>query len=384
MKNISILGSTGSIGKQALDVVRQHSNEFNVTSLVAHSSVHKIIEQAKEFKPQIVGLINDSHYSLLKTELPNTEIIMGKEALTVAAEQEVADIVLTAIVGAAGIEPTIKAINKGKDIALANKETLVAAGPLITKLCEENNVNIYPVDSEHSAIYQCLEGQNRENVSKLIITASGGPLRKWSKEDLAKATPKDCLLHPTWNMGNKITIDSSTLFNKGLEVIEAHWLFGFEYDDIDVVVHPQSIIHSMVQMKDGAILAQMGMPDMREPIQYALTAPKRLELTMKKLDFTEVMSLDFLPPRRKDFPALDLAYEVGKASGFKPAIFNAANEIAVYAFLDHKIKFNHIFDVVYNVVQAAPSEQEFTLENLLKIDEWARKEAAKYIKEVKC
>lgn len=384
MKNISILGSTGSIGKQALDVVRQHSNEFNVISLVAHSSVHKIIEQAKEFKPQIVGLINDSHYSLLKTELPNTEIIMGKEALTVAAEQEVADIVLTAIVGAAGIEPTIKAINKGKDIALANKETLVAAGPLITKLCEENNVNIYPVDSEHSAIYQCLEGQNRENVSKLIITASGGPLRKWSKEDLAKATPKDCLLHPTWNMGNKITIDSSTLFNKGLEVIEAHWLFGFEYDDIDVVVHPQSIIHSMVQMKDGAILAQMGMPDMREPIQYALTAPKRLELTMKKLDFTEVMSLDFLPPRRKDFPALDLAYEVGKASGFKPAIFNAANEIAVYAFLDHKIKFNHIFDVVYNVVQAAPSEQEFTLENLLKIDEWARKEAAKYIKEVKC
>lgn len=381
MKHISILGSTGSIGRQALDVVRQHSNEFKVTSLVAHSSVHRLIEQAKEFSPKIVGLVNDSHYKLLKESLPNIEIIVGKEALYAAAEQEEADIVLTAIVGAAGIEPTVKAIKKGKDIALANKETLVACGSLITKLCKENNTTLYPVDSEHSAIYQCLEGQKRENVDKLIITASGGPLRKWSKEDLEKATPEDCLKHPTWSMGNKITIDSSTLFNKGLEVIEAHWLFGFDYDDINVVVHPQSIVHSMIQMKDGAILAQLGTPDMREPIQYALTAPVRKPLNMKHLDFMEALNLEFFPPRYDDFPALKLAYEVGRKDGFYPAIFNAANEVAVYAFLDHKIAFKDIYKVVYNVLEQDFNKVDFNLENLLMIDQWARKEAQKYIEQ---
>lgn len=381
MKHISILGSTGSIGRQALDVVRQHSDIFDVTALVAHSSVHRLIEQAKEFTPNIVGLVNDSHYKLLKEELPNTEVIVGKEALYAAAEQEEADVVLTAIVGAAGIEPTVKAIQKGKDIALANKETLVSCGSLITKLCRENGSSLYPVDSEHSAIYQCLEGQKRENVDKLIITASGGPLRNWSKEDLEKATPEDCLKHPTWSMGNKITIDSSTLFNKGLEVIEAHWLFGFDYDDINVVVHPQSIVHSMIQMNDGAVLAQLGTPDMREPIQYALTAPIRRPLKMKHLDFMEALNLEFLPPRYEDFPALKLAYEVGKKDGFYPAIFNAANEVAVYAFLDHRIGFKNIYKTVHHVLEQDFGHVDFNLENLLMIDQWARKEAQKYIEQ---
>lgn len=381
MKNIAILGSTGSIGRQALDVVRQHSSEFNVTSIVAHSSVHKLVEQAKEFSPKIVGLVNDSHYKLLKEELPNTEIVVGKEALFVGSEDSETDVLLTAIVGAVGIEPTARAIKNGKDIALANKETLVACGSLITQLCQENNTSLYPVDSEHSAIYQCLEGQKRENVDKLIITASGGPLRRWAKEDLAKATPEDCLKHPTWSMGNKITIDSSTLFNKGLEVIEAHWLFGFDYDDIDVVVHPQSIVHSMIKMKDGAVLAQMGTPDMREPIQYALTAPNRRDLNMQHLDFTKAMTLEFIPPRYEDFPALKLAYEVGRKDGFYPAIFNAANEVAVYAFLDHRIGFNDIYKTVRHVVDQNFDQVEFNLENVLKIDQIARQMAQQYIEQ---
>lgn len=373
MKRISLLGSTGSIGTQTLDVVRQHADEFSVAAIVANSSIDLLEEQAKEFNPTMIGVVDEHAYKELKRRMPQANIIGGKEALIAAAELEDADMVVTAIVGAAGIEPTVKAIEKGKTIGLANKETLVAGGPLITALAKKHGVDILPIDSEHSAIFQCLEGQKRENVENLIITASGGPLRTWPFEKIATATAADCLRHPTWSMGNKITIDSSSLFNKGLEVMEAHWLFGFDYDHIDVVVHPQSIVHSMIKMKDGAILAQMGTPDMREPIQYALTYPHREPLHMEHLDFTKGLTLTFEAPRYEDFPALKLAFAVGKEGGFMPAIFNAANEEAVYAFLDNKISFRGIYDTVVSVLDRAPRGGEFTLENLLDMDAWARR-----------
>ncbi len=373
MKRISLLGSTGSIGTQTLDVVRQHADEFSVAAIVANSSIDLLEEQAKEFNPTMIGVVDEHAYKELKRRMPQANIIGGKEALIAAAELEDADMVVTAIVGAAGIEPTVKAIEKGKTIGLANKETLVAGGPLITALAKKHGVDILPIDSEHSAIFQCLEGQKRENVENLIITASGGPLRTWPSEKIATATAADCLRHPTWSMGNKITIDSSSLFNKGLEVMEAHWLFGFDYDHIDVVVHPQSIVHSMIKMKDGAILAQMGTPDMREPIQYALTYPHREPLHMEHLDFTKGLTLTFEAPRYEDFPALKLAFAVGKEGGFMPAIFNAANEEAVYAFLDNKISFRGIYDTVVSVLDRAPRGGEFTLENLLDMDAWARR-----------
>lgn len=376
MKRLSILGSTGSIGTQTLDVVRQHPEDFKVDVLVAHSNIELLAVQAKEFKPAMVGVVNEASYEQLKGMLPSTiEIVSGQEALLQGAAWNTSDITVTAIVGAAGIAPTVKAIEAGKTIALANKETLVAGGPLITELCKQHKVSLLPVDSEHSAIFQCLEGQSRENVDSLIITASGGALRNWESAALPFATAKDCLQHPTWNMGNKITIDSATLFNKGLEIIEAHWLFGFDYDHIDVVVHPQSIVHSMIRMRDGAILAQLGQPDMREPIQYALTYPNRKALKMEYLDFTKALQLEFLPPRYEDFPALQLAIDVGRASGFKPAIFNAANEIAAYAFLDNKISFTNIFNLVYDVLSQAEPEPVFTLDNLLSVDAWAREKA---------
>ena len=271
------------------------------------------------------------------------------------------------------------AIRAQKTIGLANKETLVACGSLITKAAQDNGVSILPIDSEHSAIYQCLEGQDRGNVDKLIVTASGGALRHWKSDDLYKATAKDCLAHPTWNMGNKITIDSATLFNKGLEVIEAHWLFDFDYNHIDVVVHPQSIVHSMIQMKDGAILAQLGNPDMREPIQYAMTYPKRYPLQMEHLDFTKGLDLQFMAPRWDDFPALRLAFTVGKEGGYAPAVFNAANEMAVYALLDERITYGHIYEVVSTVLERMINGVPTSIEEVLAMDAWARQEATKEI-----
>lgn len=380
MKRLSILGSTGSIGTQTLDVVRQHPDSFKVDALVANSNIALLTEQVKEFQPAMVGVVDDSAYHEIKRMLSRkVEIVGGQEALLQGAAWSSADVTVTAIVGAAGIAPTVKAIEAGKTIALANKETLVAGGKLITELSQKYNVDILPVDSEHSAIFQCLEGQKKENVDSLIITASGGPLRTWDTSALNNATAADCLRHPTWSMGNKITIDSSTLFNKGLEVIEAHWLFGFDYDHINVVVHPQSIVHSMIRMKDGAVLAQLGNPDMREPIQYALTYPERKPLNMDHLDFTKPMNLEFFPPRYDDFPALKLAFEVGRKGGFKPAVFNAANEIAAYAFLDNKISFKEIFSLVYDVLNQVDDTAEFTLENLLAVDALARKKTLEII-----
>lgn len=380
MKYLSILGSTGSIGTQTLDVVKQHPERFSVVALVAHKNIELLESQINEFQPLIAGVFDEEAYAILKSRYTGpTKLIGGEEALIAAATLQEATIVITAIVGAIGIKPTVEAIKQEKTIGLANKETLVAAGPLITRLAKEYKVNILPIDSEHSAIFQCLEGQVKENVDSLILTASGGPLRTWRSEDIASATAADCLRHPTWHMGNKITIDSASLFNKGLEVIEAHWLFGFDYDHIDVVVHPQSIVHSMIRMKDGAILAQMGNPDMREPIQYALTYPERLSLDMEHLDFKKLLQLEFIPPRIDDFPALSLAYKVGREGHFMPAIFNAANETAVYAFLDDAIRFGDIYKIVTTVLDKADSTDEFTLDNLLAIDLWARKRANEII-----
>lgn len=381
MKNISILGSTGSIGTQTLDVVRQHPDLFSVKSLVAYKNVDLLEAQIKEFKPEMAGLVDETAYKELAGRYSGpTKLLGGKEALMAGATWDSAEMVVTAVVGAAGIEPTVAAIKASKTIGLANKETLVAGGPLITALCKEYGVSLLPIDSEHSAIFQCLEGQERHNVDSLLITASGGPLRTWPAEKLPMATAADCLKHPTWNMGSKITIDSATLFNKGLEVIEAHWLFGFDFDHIKVTVHPQSIVHSMIMMKDGAILAQLGNPDMREPIQYALTYPDRKPLHMDVLTFDQALQLEFFPPRYDDFPALRLAFEVGRAGGFKPAVFNAANEEAVYAFLDGKLTFGGIYKTVTAVLDQMETEPEFTLENLQNIDLWAREKAKSFIK----
>lgn len=380
MKYVSILGSTGSIGTQTLDVIRQHPDQFKAVALVANKNIDLLESQINEFRPLIAGVVDEKAYTILKERYKGpTKLIGSKEALIAASTIQEATMVITAIVGAVGIEPTVEAIKAQKTIGLANKETLVAGGPLITSLAKAYNVPILPIDSEHSAIFQCLEGQNKSNVDSLILTASGGPLRTWSSERITSATAEDCLKHPTWNMGSKITIDSASLFNKGLEVIEAHWLFDFDFDHIDVVVHPQSIIHSMIRLNDGAILAQMGNPDMREPIQYALTYPKRMSLNMKHLDFKELLTLEFMPPRVDDFPALNLAYKVGKIGGFKPAVFNAANETAVYAFLDGKIVFSDIYKIVTAVLASMETDDEFTLDNLLAIDQWARIKALEFI-----
>ena len=380
MKYVSILGSTGSIGTQTLDVIRQHPDQFKAVALVANKNIDLLESQINEFRPLIAGVVDEKAYTILKERYKGqTKLIGGKEALIAASTIQEATMVITAIVGAVGIEPTVEAIKAQKTIGLANKETLVAGGPLITSLAKAYNVSILPIDSEHSAIFQCLEGQHKSNVDSLILTASGGPLRTWSSERIASATAEDCLKHPTWNMGSKITIDSASLFNKGLEVIEAHWLFDFDFDHIDVVVHPQSIIHSMIRLNDGAILAQMGNPDMREPIQYALTYPKRMSLNMKHLDFKELLTLEFMPPRVDDFPALNLAYKVGKIGGFKPAVFNAANETAVYEFLDGKIVFSDIYKIVTDVLASMETDDEFTLDNLLAIDQWARIKALEFI-----
>ena len=380
MKYVSILGSTGSIGTQTLDVIRQHPDQFKAVALVANKNIDLLESQINEFRPLIAGVVDEKAYTILKERYKGpTKLIGSKEALIAASTIQEATMVITAIVGAVGIEPTVEAIKAQKTIGLANKETLVAGGPLITSLAKAYNVPVLPIDSEHSAIFQCLEGQNKSNVDSLILTASGGPLRTWSSERIASATAEDCLKHPTWNMGSKITIDSASLFNKGLEVIEAHWLFDFDFDHIDVVVHPQSIIHSMIRLNDGAILAQMGNPDMREPIQYALTYPKRMSLNMKHLDFKELLTLEFMPPRVDDFPALNLAYKVGKIGGFKPAVFNAANETAVYAFLDGKIVFSDIYKIVTAVLASMGTDDEFTLDNLLAIDQWARIKASEFI-----
>jgi len=347
-KNIAILGSTGSIGTQALEVIEANPEIFSATVLTAQENADLLIEQAVKFLPKEVVIGNEKHFDKVKSALSPFDIKVhsGIEALVSVVETDNVDTVLTAMVGYAGLLPTIHAIKAGKDIALANKETLVVAGELITGLAKQYDVNIYPVDSEHSAIFQCLVGEEGNKIEKIILTASGGPFRGKDRAYLANVTKEQALKHPNWSMGAKITIDSATLMNKGLEVIEAKWLFGLEASQIDVIVHPQSIVHSLVQFEDGSIKAQMGLPDMKLPIQYALRYPARLKSAFPRFNFTDYPSLTFEKPDLDTFRNLAIAYEVLDKGGNAACIVNAANEIAVEAFLRDKIGFLDISDLI--------------------------------------
>lgn len=382
MKKIAILGSTGSIGTQALDVVRNLPEEFSVEVLAANSNVELFARQIEEFRPKLAVLADEAAYKKLSArEFPDTEFAGGRQAFIDAADFDGVEIVLTSMSGFAGLEPTIKAINGGKNIALANKETLVVAGELVTKLAKARGVKILPVDSEHGAFFQCLQGEDFRTIEKLLLTASGGPFRGKRRDELLNVTVNEVLAHPTWNMGKKITVDSATLVNKGLEVIEAKFLYGVDYDQIQVVVHPQSIIHSMVEFNDGSIIAQLAAPDMRLPIQYALTYPRRLPSPVKKLNFWEINSLTFEKPDVETFLGLKFAYEAGKIGGTLPCTFNAANEIAVNAFLRGRIKFLQIYDVIYQAMSSRPVTQNPTLEDLLAEDTATRRLAEEFIEE---
>lgn len=353
MKKIAILGSTGSIGTQTLEIVRENT-DLEVVGLAAGSNVELLEKQVREFRPRLVSLQSEKSCKELKSRLADmeVEIVSGMEGLIQIAEMEESEVLITAIVGMIGIQPTIAAICKGKDIALANKETLVTAGHIIMPLAAQKGVSILPVDSEHSAIFQSMQGENRAQVSKLLITASGGPFRGKTKADLENVQLEDALKHPNWAMGNKITIDSATLVNKGLEVMEAKWLFHVDLDQIQVVVHPQSIIHSMVEYVDGGIIAQLGMPDMKLPIQYALFYPNRRPMAGKRVDFYELGSITFEKPDIETFTGLKLALRAAREGGSMPTVFNAANEEAVRLFLQRKIRFLQIPEIIEMCMQA--------------------------------
>ena len=370
-RRIAILGSTGSIGRQALDVIRQHMDLFEVELLTANNSSELLISQAKEFNPNSVVICNEEKYKEVADALqPHyIKVFAGMQSVCDLVGSESIDIVLTSMVGFSGLSSTIAAVKAGKTIALANKETLVAAGEIVMKLASEHRARILPVDSEHSAIFQCLMGSAGADIEKIHLTASGGPFRTWNKEDIAKATRAQALNHPNWSMGSKITIDSATMMNKGLEIIEAKWLFGTEGDKINVVVHPESIIHSMVEYADGSVIAQMGHPDMREAIQFAFSFPERLTLDNRKLDFAQLGSLSFFAPDFEKFPALGLAYEALRTGGNMTCIMNAANEAAVAAYLQDRIGFYQITDVVRECMQGADFVAEPDLDAIFATNE---------------
>lgn len=372
MKKIAILGSTGSIGTQTLDVVREHSDELQVVALAAGSNKERLKEQIKEFHPKLVSLSDEKKAQELKEELAGeqVEVVCGMEGLIEVAGADSADVVVTAVVGMMGILPTMEAIKKGKDIALANKETLVTAGHLIIPMAKEYGVSILPVDSEHSAIFQSLQGEPKAALDKILLTASGGPFRGKSAEFLEIVTLEDALNHPNWSMGPKITIDSSTMVNKGLEVMEAKWLFGVDYSQIEVVIQPQSIIHSMVQYVDGAIIAQLGTPDMRVPIEYALFYPERRSLSGDRLDFSKLSQITFEKPDYKVFRGLSLAIEAGKTGGTMPTVFNAANERAVAKFLKGEIKYTDIVRSIEKCMDAHKVSAHPDLEEILATEQW--------------
>jgi len=376
-RQIAILGSTGSIGTQALDVIRKHTDLFEVYALTANRNVELLIEQVREFLPEMVVITDKQKYPRLKEALNHlpVKVWAGEDALSQVVQAEPVQMVLTAMVGYSGLKPTLSAIRAGKAIALANKETLVVAGDLVTRLALENRVSILPVDSEHSAIFQCLAGESNNRIEKIILTASGGPFRTFSQEQLARVTSKEALKHPNWNMGAKITIDSATLMNKGFEMIEAKWLFGVTTEQIQIVVHPQSIIHSMVQFRDSSIKAQMGLPDMRLPIQYALAYPQRIESDFDRLDFNRFSTLTFEEPDRNKFRCLDLAYRAVQKGGNMPCILNAANEIVVAGFLEDKISFPAMSEIIEQTMEVVSFIASPDLENYIQTDAEARKRA---------
>ena len=386
MKAISILGSTGSIGCNSLKVI-EHLGNFRVVALAAGRNMTKLAEQVAKFKPELVSCENEGCVDDLRTELkalnahePN--IVFGDEGMAAVATHLEAEIVISAAVGAVGFKPTLKAINAGKRIALANKETLVMAGELMTKAAAASGAEIIPVDSEHNAIHQCLRGENHSEVKRLVLTASGGPFRTRSKQEIEKATLTEALSHPNWSMGDKITIDSATLMNKGLEVIEARWLFGFDADQISVIVHPQSVVHSMIEMVDGSVIAQMGVTDMRHPIQYALTYPDRYEGCLPSLDLAQIGSLTFEEPDVGRFPCLELAFEALRIGGTMTAVLNAANEVAVNAFLEKKIGFSDIATINRSVIKGHETGPADKIENVIAADRTARENAAKLVNEL--
>jgi len=378
MKRISILGSTGSIGTQVLDVAARLADRVEVVALAAKRNVDLLAEQARRFRPTLVCVGEKSAAAALAAslrDLSGVEIVAGEEGWLRAATLSSADAVVVAVAGTPGLLPTLAAIDEGKQIALASKETLVAAGEIVTRRAREKGVSIIPIDSEHSAIFQCLEGQEPGKVERIFLTASGGPFAGTPKEALPDVTPEQALAHPTWRMGPKITVDSATLVNKGLEIIEAHWLFGVEADRVQVVIHPQSIVHSMVRFVDGSVLAQMGLPDMRLPIQYALLYPERLDTGLPRLDPLEVGALTFESPDLEKFPSLRLAYQAAAAGGTMPAVFNAVDEVAVGLFLEHRIGFLDITGLIEHVMSSHEPKRGPNLADVLEADSWARQEA---------
>jgi 1-deoxy-D-xylulose-5-phosphate reductoisomerase len=380
-KRIALLGSTGSIGRQTLDVVASHPEHFVIEVLTAQNNVALLIEQARAFKPNAVVIGNEDQYETLKAALSSepVKVYAGENALSSVVQMDTIDVVVTALVGYAGLKPTIKAIESGKTIALANKETMVVAGALITQLAREHRVNILPVDSEHSAIFQCLAGEIHNPVEKIILTASGGPFRGKKRADLEKVTKVQALKHPNWTMGAKITIDSATLMNKGLEVIEAKWLFGLTAQQIEVLVHPQSIIHSMVQFEDSSIKAQLGLPDMRLPIQYALAYPERLKSDFPRFDFAKYPALTFEKPDTETFRNLALAFEALDRGGNMSCVLNAANEVAVAEFLNDRLTFLGISEVVERCLAKSDYVEEPSLEDYVETDKLTRIRAQELI-----
>ena len=380
-KRLAILGSTGSIGRQTLEVVEQYPDLFEAYMITANNQIDLLIEQARKFHPEVVIIANKAYYETLRDALSDLpiKVFAGADAIADAVTMSDIDIVVTAMVGYAGLQPTIKAIEAGKTIALANKETLVVAGDLITKLALQYRTPIIPVDSEHSAIFQCLVGEMDNPIEKIILTASGGPFRLHTQEQLANVTRADALRHPNWTMGNKITIDSATLMNKGFEMIEAKWLFGVEPSKIEIVVHPQSIVHSMVEFADGAVKAQLGTPDMKLPIRYALSYPQRLPSTDRKLSLTDYATLTFERPDMVRFPLLQYAFDAIEQGGNMPCIMNAANEIAVAAFLADRIGFMHIAETVAHTMQHIAFVAQPTYDDYVMTNDEARLCATQYI-----
>ncbi len=382
MKKIALLGSTGSIGVNVLNIVRDFPDRFRIVGLAAGRNLDILGQQVLEFEPELVSVFDEEHAEALCRFLPkewHERIIWGNDGNERVGALATADFTVSAIVGAAGLLPTLAAIRAGKDIGLANKETLVMAGRIVMNAVRQCGVKLLPVDSEHSAIFQALEGGRMEDVDRIILTASGGPFREKSGDELQTVTPKQALAHPNWSMGTKISIDSATLMNKGLEVIEARWLFGMSADRIKVVVHPQSIVHSLVEFQDGSVLAQLGIPDMRIPIAYALSYPARIPLQLKRLELSQCGNLEFLEPDFVNFPALQLAFDALQQGGVLPAVLNAANEVAVAAFLENRIVFPQIAELVRRVMECVPSGDENRLEDILGADLEARQVTAALI-----
>ena len=383
-KRVVILGATGSIGESALKVARDIPDRMEIVGLAANSNAEKLAAAANETRAQSVCLVDETKIDILTRELEyKPRILGGQEGLLETARLTNADMVLVAIVGTGGLRPALAAIEAGKDLAVASKEILVMAGEIVMREARDNDVNVLPVDSEHNAIFQCLEGKRSWDIRRIILTASGGPFRETPRKDFDSIIPQQALKHPTWNMGPKITIDSATLFNKGLEMIEAHWLFGVEMKRVEVVIHPQSIVHSMVEFADGSTLAQLSYSNMCFPIQYAVTWPDRVANSLPPLDFSKVSKLEFSTPRYDDFPALNLARRAGEIGGTLPAVMNAANEIAVSAFLDRKVRFPEIWGIVEQVMNQHPPVAHPDLDAILGVDQWARAQAQECVQSAK-